>query len=196
MADGCRNLQADFVALFGPYLASPACVRLNSREQERVATWAVKVALLLEIYTEALGHGAYVPVDNLRWLADHRDPPPGTCVWLTGLHTENQHVHWSLAGSFPPDPGEHVAYLATFTICCLGVQIFGRDDAHTEEDGPWWPVAPLDPAEPFAEASVRIWPRVDVTVDWQPREVITRDGLRPFASRPMREVPRPSKELQ
>jgi hypothetical protein len=71
----------------------------------------------------------FVPESSLRWLYDHRDnpvPPPGSRVWLACLDTNTTASHSTTLwlGNKIEDPE---AYVTTFAIGHLVVQVFGQD---------------------------------------------------------------------
>jgi hypothetical protein len=185
----CNNewmsrLETDFVRIMGSHLANPRIVMLNPSQQERVATWTIKTALMLEIYTMCCGKGAYVPTDNLRWLAKHESPPPGSRVWLAGVESNMKRAAWSQAGSLSVRSGESVAYLATLSIGCVGFQVFGRDIFDSQSGEVARELPALDPPEQIKKTLVEVWPGTGNDARWPPETLIHVDALPAVAAWP------------
>lgn len=100
-----RELEDDLVLNLGPQMSSARYVCLNPLQQERTATWAVKTALLFETYASIKNIGAYVPTDNLCWLAEHHSPPPGCSVRLATVDIGTGLPFWSRAGTVADSVG-------------------------------------------------------------------------------------------
>jgi len=166
-----HQLEDDFVALVGPKIARPEEMVLDPAQQERVATWAIKTALLLEVWTCAQGRGSYVPVDNLRWLASHQSPPAFAQVWMAGVDSRLKRLAWSQSGFLAIATGERVACLATFTVGHLGFQVFARDIEDPNHPGTARSLAPIDPPQEIRDATVCIWPTVERAL-WPPGKTI------------------------
>ena len=82
------RLERDVVTFFGASFRGDEAVILDPDRQERLATWAIKTALLLEEYATSVPSATRrvrIPQDNLRWLAEHSSPPPGAKVWMGAL---------------------------------------------------------------------------------------------------------------
>lgn len=192
----CNNewmskLETDFVRIMGSHIANPKITMFDPSEQERVATWAIKTALLLEIYVTALGQGAYVPTDNLRWLAEHNSPPPGSRVWLAGVESQMKRAAWAQAGGLAIGSGEFVAYLATFSIGCVGFQVFGRNVVDSKTGDFARDLSPLNPPEKLQQALVEFWPGNGDNACWPPSALINVDALPAVAAWPAATVPPP-----
>jgi hypothetical protein len=92
--------------------------------------WVVDKTALLYVMPLHLQNGeGFVPESSLRWLYDHRDnpvPPPGSRVWLACLDTNTTASHSTTLwlGNKIEDPE---AYVTTFAIGHLVVQVFGQD---------------------------------------------------------------------
>jgi hypothetical protein len=132
---GCNGgwmsrLERDVVSFFGVAFRAAATVDLDPSRQERLATWAIKTALLLEVYTVRLPYPdrrAYVPEGCLRWLAGHSSPPPGAKVWLGFIDCGGQHFVWHHAGSVRSSVGQDVAFLTTFSVGYALFQVYAED---------------------------------------------------------------------
>ena len=89
------DLEDDVVAAIGFQFANAVTTRIDPSQQERIATWAIKTALLIEMHTSARGKGTYVPIDNVRWLAEHHTPPPRARVWMAGVNSQMKRLAWT-----------------------------------------------------------------------------------------------------
>jgi hypothetical protein len=50
-----RDLENDLVKLIGSQISVPENIVIGSLGAQRIATWAIKTGLLLEIWTSAMG---------------------------------------------------------------------------------------------------------------------------------------------
>jgi hypothetical protein len=173
-----KSLEDDFVEFIGPQIRAEGRLALNPSACERVATWAVKTGLLLEIYHAALGlDNTFAPENNRRWLAEHVSPPPRSEVWIGQYDFRKGHLHWSQPGSLLAEvtggPIVPVAYTSPFSIGFLVFYVFGHDLSIT---GPG-DFASLNPPEWFREAFVKLWPRSDDLAFWPPYKRFDSDAL-------------------
>lgn len=169
------GLETGFVAILGRQLTDlTTTIDLTADQQELIARWAVKVALLLCAYDEATTHEMFIPIDDLRWLAEHTTPPDLARVWMGALETENRLAHYSFTmplGHGTPRRG--FAAIVTFSIGNLLFHVVARDPVLSEEEraaGP--PLRPLDPPPNFYPGLIRIWPVEGTpTRRWPPTQV-------------------------
>jgi hypothetical protein len=188
VCDTCNNrwmsqLETSFVHLLGRQLTDrSAAVILDLAQQELVATWAAKVALLLCAYIDATRNEMYIPIADLRWLAEHSSPPALTRVWLGALETKNKLMHFAEGipmGRNPPGKFGFAA-IVTFSIGSLLFQVSVRDPELSEEERaarPPGPLIPLDPPPYFQQGLVRIWPwQGHRSVRWPPPKVFRADA--------------------
>ena len=182
---GCNNgWMSDLEAFCRPRMASAMAqatsVSLAPTEQERVAAWAVKTALTLHAGFPALRDLGQLPADHLHWMpAWKTTPPPGSFVWLFralpfargGRRFRGAWVRMAGIGLGDAqrigDPEHPNAYLATFTVGHLGLQVFGRD---RPADGL---IRRVDPGAYWRGALVEIWPPNLVGAIWPPPRVLT-----------------------
>lgn len=180
-----RDLENDLVRIMGPCIANPERTTLNPLDQERIATWAIKTALLLEIWTAAQGRGSYVPTDNLRWLATHNTPPAFAQVWMAGIHSDMKRLAWSQSGFLALATEEKVACIATFTVGSLGFQVFARDIEDPNNPGTVRPFARLQPPQAVLDTTLNIWPGNANDVTWPRNDtVLSLDALPSWAKWP------------
>ena len=179
------DLEADLVKIMGAQIADPQRTTLNPSEQERVATWAIKTALLLEVWTSSKGRGSYVPTDNLRWLAAHHTPPAFAQVWMAGIHSEMKRLAWSQSGFLALATHEKVACVATFTVGSLGFQVFARDIEDPNNPGSVRPFAALQPPQAVLDTTLEIWPGSAQDVTWPRNDtILSLDALPAWAKWP------------
>lgn len=182
------QLETDFVDLLGPQLRNEGAVRLNPSSAERVATWAVKTGLLLQLYSIALGgNNAWVSENNLRWLKDHVSPPPGAEVWMGRYNAENKQLHWSRPGCLIGKDGNPISFINAFTVGYVVFYVFGSDEVVAGLPG--FNLAALKPPPWFSEMVVQLWPGDGNDAVWPHRQSLRFDQLDRFAMWPMATVP-------
>jgi hypothetical protein len=180
-----RDLENDFVALLGPQLRNERAARLNPDAQERVATWAIKTALLLQLYSIALdGKNAYAPQDNLTWLVDHVSPPPGSEVWFGRHNARNRQLHWSRPGAMYWHDTTPISYVNTFSVGYVVFYVLGND-VQIIAGRPRLSVASLKPPPRFSQVVVQIWPGNGDDAVWPSRESLEFDELDTFTNWPV-----------
>ncbi len=152
-------LEKAFVKTLGTQLSTPTPVTIDLSQQERVARWATKVALLLQLYTgtqESSGH--YVPPDNLKWLARHSVPPPGTRVWIGALRNPGRELAHYQGSSLTFEWDVPVAYFVTFTLGYLIFQVFGREILDPKEGRARRELPTLNPPPMLGGTITELWP--------------------------------------
>lgn len=156
-----RELEDDFVSLLGPQIRAEGAVVLDPAQCERVATWAVKTALLLDVHHAGLGRArAGAPENNLRWLAEYKSPLPRCEVWMGAYDhlSHPHHPHWSQPAVIYGDSGRPIAYTCPFTIGALIFYVVGEDlDVNIPDS--------LEPPAWFCRVFARVWPTAE-TVGW------------------------------
>ncbi len=194
----CNNrwmsgLENAFVRTLGTQLSSPAKKTLDPSQQERVARWAAKTALLMTLWTgEQRPKGAadhYVPDAHLRWLPTHATPPPGTRVWMGILNDPNERIVHHQSAWLAVEPTKPVAYLVTFSLGYLLFQVFGTLPVDDRGGGTTLPI--LDPPAPFDRALTNIWPGNGQDAVWPTAMAIPAATLNRVAQWPRQLIEQP-----
>lgn len=188
---GCNNewmssLERRFVRIFQHQLYSLSQRLVDSDGQKLIATWAVKVALLIQLYTstasgQQLGH--FVPDSHLKWLGKEKSPPPGTRVWIGAINDPIVLAHCqpsSLATSRGATPD---AYFVSFSIGHLLFQVFGPEFTNSA-DGNRIQLQTLEPPPFLAETLTEIWPRNSKELVWPPSSQVQANELNSLESWP------------
>ncbi len=115
-------------------------VQLDETQQKLVAFWANLKAVCLELSLRqsVRGYtGGFVAPGQFKWLYDRRHPkdrtpPASTQVWLFGFQAQAPGSGHAVIASHRSvmmggEANELEACLSTFTIGCLGLQVFTRD---------------------------------------------------------------------
>lgn len=194
-----KELEDDMLATIGNLFAIPVSTTLDPSQQERIATWAIKTALLIEMHTSIRGEGSYVPVDNLRWLAEHHSPPPRARVWLAAIDSQSRRLAWSQSGALSLENREKVGCLCTFSIGNVGFQVFCMDITWPNNDRMRRTLAEIKPTPAVEAATTNIWPGPQRNVVWPPmqnkkRMVFSLDALPEWAAWPSAYFPPPQHE--
>jgi hypothetical protein len=183
----------------GKALRNQGPVFLDPIRQSQIATWAIKMALGLQVNAATLdAHAAaltlpadepppplaaIVPEDNFRWLATREQPPPGTRVWMGCVNAEGKNVAPNAGVTFFDEEVHPVAYLLTFSLGCALFQVFGHEVFH--EDGtPRRDLRALEPLERLRNALIEVWPGNACAVSWPPPEHLPWYRRREVASWP------------
>jgi hypothetical protein len=169
--------------VLGPLLlgAAPGTSRMLGPDQQAIlATWAVKTSLLLALSKfRGQDHG-WIPVSTLQWLyhSSHL-PPPGTRVWMGGLHTSDIPASVQTACLYGAD-GEPAAQCTTFSVGCVVFQVFatGQQDADVSPDTEAW----LAPTGPYQAALLQIAPS-SAQLRWPPQAVFSAGDREALAGR-------------
>ena len=114
-----------FMVVMREALRSGAGIELAKDSQEIVATWATKVALLVELFLHDLMQrnpqievgSTFIPVDNLQALYRIRKPAEGTTVWLGAVDHESLHPFSSIGGAIFGGPAGPVDGIARGELC-------------------------------------------------------------------------------
>jgi hypothetical protein len=184
-----RDLENDFVALVGPQLRNEGATRLNPDAQERLATWAIKTGLLLQLYSIAIGgQNAYAPQDNLTWLKEHVSPPPGSEVWFGRYDAQNTKVHWSRPGCLTGPEGTPVSYINAFTVGYIVFYVFGSDQQIVARR-PGFNLASIKPPPWFSEIVVQTWPGNGDDAVWPHHKTLLFEQIDAFAMWPYARLP-------
>jgi len=132
------TMEGKFKRLMGRALNGLGPIFLDVGEQEFVALWIVKSALLLELavrFTDP-GHFCPVPMSAFHWLWLHKAPPPRATVWIgaTGPQPgeEPRAAYFSNQPVSPADGHGLVGNVITFVYGNLLVKTFVVDTP----DGP------------------------------------------------------------
>jgi hypothetical protein len=181
-----HKLDDKMIAFMGDALSTSTPVRLNEFRQRILARWAVKVALLLEVYLhdeairvpilQAMGP-FFVPEDNFPALRKDHGPPKRTRVWVGGLEVATQpftsHSNViTISGTREPhrDP-RPIGYYSVFS---LGPVVFAVTGWEIGFDGAI-PSEP-NPTEVALGKMRAIWPADKKPVAWPPSsQVSVRD---------------------
>ena len=160
------DLEDDFVARLGECLTQPLYITLNPSDQERIAMWVIKTAIMIEVYMECCQDvaSAHIPFDNLRWMATNVSPPPNSKAWMFSFDSGQKRLGWSRGGTIGDHRGNPIGALMTFTVANLGFQalVFDSTDPVTREVAE--PPASLEPPPPFSFPLVPLWPASETEV--------------------------------
>jgi hypothetical protein len=168
-----RRLEAVVAPVLKPMAVNAQRTVLAPDVQVKIATWAVKTALLLELAFRQMYPGSrpvegYVPSDpELAWLYAEGVPPPRSRVWL-GCWNCQQTAPLRYAPSGAPLPtsdGVRVTgQLTSFTLGFVAFQVFSVDFVAADEHGArlWNDHVPPS----LAEALVHIWPPLGKPASW------------------------------
>lgn len=135
-------------------------MELSAEDRRRLACWAMKVTLLLDVISTPV-----IPRGFHRDFAIRRDPPAGFVVWM-GAYGGNDVAAWGRArgfvadGSAGSDPRPN-AVVATFSAFRIVFQVVGHFTSGGARltDGRWQ----------YAKALTSLWPStVQDTVHWPP----------------------------
>lgn len=198
----CNNgwmsrVEKDFVRIFKHQLYSLKQRFVDSDGQKSTATWAVKVALLIQLYTSAasgqqLGH--FVPDSHLQWLGKETSPPPETIVWIAAIHNPIGLAHCqpsSLATSRDTTPD---AYFVSFSVGHLLFNVFGPEFITTADGNRIRPQT-LGPPKRLAETLIEIWPGNSRDLMWPPMKPVLADELRALEDWPSEALGIPTERL-
>lgn len=157
------NLERSFVGALGDQLSTPAQRHLDPIRQERVATWAIKVALLLGLYTSTRGSdsSSFVPNSNLRWLWHHQaapSPPPNAQVWLGTLSNPGPQLAHFQPSWFAMNDGVPLAYFVTFSLGYIVFQVYGSEVLSPKDPGAQPKLPALNPPPALRQTITEIWP--------------------------------------
>jgi hypothetical protein len=187
------QMENDFKALMGPALIGRGPIFLDAVQQEFVALWVVKSALLLELavrFTDA-GHFCPVPGSAFHWLYLHKTPPPRATVWLgaTGPQPgEQPRAHYFSNQPVVPAVGNLVGNVITFVDGNLLLKTFVVEVPESE---PY----PAGINVPDVPTFAQIWPNRRERVGWPPAAVTYSDldsaelRLWPLPFRPGQDTP-------
>jgi len=157
---------------------------LDPSDQEKVACWAVKTALMLELALRHARGANYAPESHFEWLYANRSVPPNCRVWIFGVDVHNATPIWTLASTFS-DPGvsppAEAGYLATFTAGYVGFQVLGFDLASPNVATR---ASTIQPPSPIAKVLELIWPATSA-LRWPPPRYIDSSDLQTLAAWPL-----------
>ena len=163
--------------------AAPGMVRIiDPADQATLAAWAVKVSLLLCLSKFRDQDNGWILASTLDWLyRNHRSgmPPPGSRVWMGGLHTSDlpASVQVACITDLQDNPAAHCG---TFSVGNVLFQVFccEQKDAALSPDNENW----LEPKGLYAPALLQIAPAI-AAIRWPPGAVFTVNDLTPLAGR-------------
>lgn len=147
-----------------PALVGAAPVEIGKADQDMVAFWATKTALLLERSMKNVRGQGFAPTSHFRWLHDHRLPPATTRVWIGGVLDVTASIAWGHTATVRNRAEEPEGYMAAFTIGHVLFQVIGIKDPTT------WPVgdSTINPPIRECEYLVPIWPNLLPNIVWPP----------------------------
>jgi hypothetical protein len=168
-----RQMDDQFVSVIGDTLRSGTEFDLEIVDQKIVATWATKVALLLELFLhdfiirnpQVEVGSTFIPSDNLHALRITRTPPDGTTVWIGAIDHSTFHPFSSIGGAIlggPAGPiegiarGELCGYQSIFNLNDVVFGVRGWTSAYVANP----PVGMADPDQTIPGKTVQIWPRI------------------------------------
>jgi hypothetical protein len=186
-----RDLENDFVAIVSTRIAEPDLFTISPDECERLATWAIKTTLLLEIWTDAMGQGSHSPEDNRRYLATHKTPPPRSKVWIAGIDYKQRYAWSQSLGLFLPGRIPK-GCVATLTVGSFGFQVLMMDIEDGDHAELMSKFAALEPPGIIPDVVARIWPRNDESTPWPPsNKLLALEVLFDWATWPAKVFPLP-----
>jgi hypothetical protein len=169
VCETCNNrwlsvLENDVRLVLGPLVRGEERT-LSTGEQQLLATWAVKTALMLDLS----GGVPLVPTGFYVDFRQRRQPLRGQAVWL-GAYRGSHWAMWAqqrgLRVGISADELPN-AFVTTFTAFRIVFQVFG----HFTTGG-----ATIDDGRQSAAALERIWPPRGRPIDWPPRGLAFSDG--------------------
>jgi hypothetical protein len=183
----CNNIWLNgiwgrFRDLMKPAMRNESPVALSIQGQMDVSMWAVKTALLLEMATRAIRGNSWLPVNHFGYLRREEHPPPGTEVRLFRVDAENKVAAWHQAGVLGQDKDRPVAYIATFTIGYLGLQVLGRKFVENSAGDIIFDSSPIEPPNSFRDILQQILPVTSSRIIWPPRLAVRVEELPLIAS--------------
>jgi hypothetical protein len=173
----CNNnwlstLENDVASIAMPMLRGHL-VRLNEVKQRRLATWATKMAYLIDRMSEPVVPRGF-PMD----LAIRREPPESTYVFLAAYDGSRAAYasckRLRVAGPDGIRPAEPNVFVATFTAHKLAFQVLG----HFTTGG--WQLN--DDRSGLRDGLLQIWPNAQPTVTWPPRLILPNAGIDALAT--------------
>jgi hypothetical protein len=173
-----RELEDFVVDAIGPEIESPARLRLDPATCERIATWAIKTGLLLEFWTSLHGKGAYVPTDNLRWLAKHHSPPPRSKVWIAGIEYGRRYS-WSQGMSLHGPSGTGAGMVTTFSVGSFGFQVLVLNTGDGDVMELLQMLASIEPPVYLPNPTAEIWPGKATEIAWPIQDHLLQVSLLP-----------------
>lgn len=176
-----REVDDQFLSVIEDPLRRGTEIDLGSRDQKTVATWATKVALLLELFLhdfmarnpQVEVGGTFIPSDNLHALRINLTPPDGTTVWLGAIDHTTFHPFSSIGGAIfggPAGPiegiarGELYGYQSIFNLRDV---VFGVRGWATEYVANR-PTGMADPDQTAPGKTIQIWPSIGEVQHWPP----------------------------
>jgi hypothetical protein len=177
----CNNIWLNgiwgrFRDVMTPAMLNTSSVTLSVQGQLDVSMWAVKTALLLEMATRAMRGDAFLPLNHFTYLRDQGHPPPGTEVWLFRAHVANAMPAWHQAGVLRGGRSP-MAYIATFTVGYLGLQVLGRKIVETGDGRIIFYGHPVEPPAALNGTLQQILPVESFSVTWPPALTIKASDL-------------------
>lgn len=180
-----RDTEDSVVEILGAQIADVTSKELDLNEQGLVATWAAQKALILNVYMQGSGQvDAYSPEDNRRWMAARHSPAPGTRVWLIGVDAQETQGANAKAVQFANRGVGPIAYLTTFTVGCVGFQVYGENIGASQTSGVDQVPSSLQPPPGPRVALLNVWPGSGSPVVWPPRAVLPLGELPRIATWP------------
>jgi hypothetical protein len=195
-----RKLDNRIMKFMRPSIHHEERTQLNQRKQAALATWATKVALLLQLRTHDLvvahpelyesGFG-YVPDDNLAAIRRCKSrPPERTRVWLGAVHSHDvlpkfAHCGGGLAAFEDSEQHNGLAlpvrhgYFELFVLGRLVFYLTGWEIAYDKEMPDINPQAIVG-----GRAMRRIWPTSEQVTEWPPQQRLGTNDLERMVNMP------------
>jgi hypothetical protein len=156
-------LENDVRPVLGPLIYGQERT-LDPDKQRLLATWAVKMALMLDL----LGRRLFIPTGFYYDFRLRRCPLPSQVVWL-GAYCGSKHAAWAshqalhlgISTNEPPN-----AFVSTFTAFRAVFQVVGHLTRGNMD---------ISDRRPMAAALARIWPPREEPIDWPPRKLAFGD---------------------
>jgi hypothetical protein len=173
---GCNNgwmsqLEADMRPLLRDLVQGHPVV-MSPLQQERVAAWVHKTALVLSL-TNRSGYQYFTAEDYSTFHA-HRCPPAGTQIWLAAYDGPQQWTTWTrrraVEITHKPSGEQRDGYVM---IATLGRLVLAQVSSRWDTPPPGWKGVPPR----FARLLVSAWPRSAQSRTWPPPDTLDEIGL-------------------
>lgn len=159
---------------------------LSVEDQASLATWAIKTIMM---WQTAPANRRATPVEDYRWLFDHRTPAPLTKVRIGRLLAPGgPFIEYSQQNLFlaetpdPPPPGLNPhAWRSILTVGQALIEVIGSGDGHSVEERFPNMTGPV---------LIDIWPGTQHPVRWPPEFALDRKAMLRFLDATEEDLPK------